>query len=73
MCVLHDVIAQKKTTRLRMLLILHPPNFGFTTDGIKAVSHGFSGGKQVIKFVNARNRGRVFFSSKQQKMKNFLP
>ena len=29
------------------------------TDGIKAVSRGFSGGKQVIKFANARNRGRV--------------
>ena len=29
------------------------------TDGIKAVSRGFSGGKQVIKFANARNHGRV--------------
>ena len=29
------------------------------TDGIKAMSHDFSGDKQRIKFVNARNRGRV--------------
>ena len=29
------------------------------TDGIKAVSRGFLGGKQVIKLANARNRGRV--------------
>ena len=27
------------------------------TDGIKAMSRGFSGGKQVINFSNARNRG----------------
>ena len=29
------------------------------TNGIKAMSRDFSGDKQVIKFVNARNRGRV--------------
>ena len=28
------------------------------TDGIKAMSRGFSGGKQVINFSNRRNRGR---------------
>ena len=28
-------------------------------DGIKAMSRGISGGKQVIKFVNTSNRGRV--------------
>ena len=28
------------------------------TDGIKAMSRGFSGGKQVIIFSNTRNRGR---------------
>ena len=27
------------------------------TDGIKVMSRGFSGDKQVIKFVNSRNRG----------------
>ena len=31
----------------------------FRTGGIKAMSHGFSGVKQVTKFVNARNRDRV--------------
>ena len=29
------------------------------TDGIKAMSRGFSGGKEVINFSNTRNRGRV--------------
>ena len=29
------------------------------TDGIKAVSRGFSGGKQVINFSNTTTRGRV--------------
>ena len=29
-------------------------------DGIKAMSRGISGGKQVIKFANTSNRGRVF-------------
>ena len=28
-------------------------------DGIKAMSRGISGGKQVIKFANTGNRGRV--------------
>ena len=28
-------------------------------DGIKAMSRGISGGKQVIKFANTSNRGRV--------------
>ena len=32
-------------------------------DGIKAMSRGISGGKQVIKFANTSNRGRVSFSS----------
>ena len=29
------------------------------TDGIKAMSHGFSGGKQVIKSANTRNHSQV--------------
>ena len=29
------------------------------THGIKAMSRGFSGGKQVLNFCNKRNRGRV--------------
>ena len=29
-------------------------------DGIKAMSRGISGGKQVIKFANTTNRGRVY-------------
>ena len=41
------------------------------TDGIKIMSHSFSGGKQVIQFANAINRGRVCLSC-EQKMKNFL-
>ena len=31
----------------------------FRTAGIKAMSRGFSGGKQVIKSADTRNRGRV--------------
>ena len=31
----------------------------FRIDGIKAMSRGISGGKQKIKFANARNRGRL--------------
>ena len=31
-------------------------------DGIKAMSRGISGGKQVIKFANTSNRGRVCIS-----------
>ena len=31
------------------------------TDGIKAMSRGFSGGKRVINVSNTRNRGRVCF------------
>ena len=30
-----------------------------STDGVKAMSHGFSGGKQVINFSNTRNGGWV--------------
>ena len=41
------------------------------TDGIKAMSRGFSGGKQVIKSANARDRGRVC-KSRHQTNKNFL-
>ena len=33
----------------------------FRIDGIKPMSRGLSGGKQVIKFANTSNRGRVFF------------
>ena len=48
--------------------ILNPPRYNhdahnlctrLRTDGIKAMSRGFSGGKQVINFSNTRNRGRV--------------
>ena len=38
----------------------------FTTDRIKVVSHGFSGGKQVIKFANARNSARVCLSNNRK-------
>ena len=31
----------------------------FRVDGIKAMSRGISGGKQVKKFANRNNRGRV--------------
>ena len=41
------------------------------TDGIKAMSRGFSGGKQVKKSANTSNRGRVVYS-RQNKMKNFF-
>ena len=40
------------------------------TDGAKAKSRSFSGGKQVIKFANTKNRGRV--CSIQNNMKNFF-
>ena len=39
-----------------------------STDGIKAMSHGFSGGKQMIKCANTRNSVHVSFT-KQQKRK----
>ena len=32
-------------------------------DGIKAMSRGISGGKQVIKFSKTSNRGRVYLFS----------
>ena len=41
------------------------------TDGKKAMPRGLPGGRKVIKFANARNRGRVVYS-RQQKMKNFI-
>ena len=31
----------------------------FRADGVKAMSRGISGGKQVIKFANTSNHGRV--------------
>ena len=39
------------------------------TDGRDAMSRDFSGGKQVTKFSNPRNRGGV---SRQHKIKKFL-
>ena len=37
----------------------------FRIDGVKAMSRGHLGGKQVIKFANTSNRGRVcLFSQK---------
>jgi len=36
------------------------------TDGIKAMSRGFLGGKQVIKPANTRNRGRVCLISTKE-------
>ena len=45
----------------------------FRIDGIKAMSHGFSGGKQNIKFAKARNRGRLcLFSQNETKRKDDL-
>ena len=41
------------------------------TDVIKAMSRGFSWGKQVINFSNTRNSSRVYYSW-QQKMNNSL-
>ena len=40
------------------------------TDGIKAMSRGFSGGKQVINSFNTRNRGRVclFFATENEQL-----
>ena len=38
------------------------------TDGIKAMSRGISGGKQKVKFANARNRGGLcLFSLNDEK------
>ena len=38
-------------------------------DGIKAMSRGISGGKQVIKFTNTSNRGRVcLFYQKRRRL-----
>ena len=42
----------------------------FRIDGIKAMSRGISGGKQKIKFANARNRGRLCFSLKMNRRIN---
>ena len=38
----------------------------FRIDGIEAMSRGISGGKQKIKFVNARNRGRLCLFSQNE-------
>ena len=42
-----------------------------TTDGIKAMSRDFLGGKQVEKVANGRNDGFVFVYSRQQEIKTF--
>ena len=34
---------------------------------MKAMSSGLSGGKQVIKFANTSNRGRVFLFSQKER------
>ena len=39
----------------------------FRIDGIKAMSRGILGGKQVVKFANTSNRGRVWLSSQNYK------
>ena len=39
----------------------------FRIDGVKAMSRGLSGGKQVIKFANTSNRGRVFLFSQKER------
>ena len=50
---------------LRMMLridIIHDARHlctRFRIDGIKAMSRGISGGKQKVKFANARNRVRL--------------
>ena len=44
----------------------------FRTDGIKAMSRGFSGGKQVIKSANTRDRDRVFFVLDKRKWRTFF-
>ena len=51
----------------------YPPSFHALKDwwDKKATSRGFSGGKQVIKSANTRNRAEFFYSGRQ-KMKNFL-
>ena len=42
-------------------------------DGIKAISRGFLGCKQVVKAANARNRGRVWmFTLDNRKKKGFI-
>ena len=38
----------------------------FRIDGTKAMSRGISGGKQVIKFANASNRGRLCLFSQNE-------
>ena len=42
------------------------------TDGIKIMSRGFSGGKQTIKFANARNRGRVCLIQRTENEELFI-
>ena len=44
-------------------------------DGIKAMSRGISGGKQVIKFANTSNRGRVclFYQNETTTSKSCKP
>ena len=39
----------------------------FRIDGVKAMSRGLSDGKQVIKFANTSNRGRVFLFSQMER------
>ena len=39
----------------------------FRIDGIKALSRGILGGKQVIKFANTSSRGRVWLSPQNYK------
>ena len=36
-------------------------------DGIKAMSRGFSGGKQLIKAANTSNRGRIYLFPQNDK------
>ena len=44
----------------------------FRTDRIKKMSRGFSGGKQVIKCANARNRGRVCIFQPTENEEHFI-
>ena len=44
--------------------LLHLFASSLKTDRIKAISSTFSGGKQVLKVANSRNRGRVVYSRK---------
>ena len=39
----------------------------FRIDDVKAMSRGISGSKQVLKFADASNRGRVCLSSQNDK------